>query len=401
LIGALAGWIGAAVLAEGFFAGSEMALLTANRARLSARAAEGEAGAARALAVLARQDRLLATCLFGTNLALVTGATLAVAAFLEGNAGMWVAIAYVPIALVFGEAVPKLVYAAHADSLAPVLVYPIRAAELAFTPVLGILSAWQAVFRRLAPPERPMRRDEIASLLDDRSARLDPEDRRLIQRVFQLGDLPVEESMTPLVDLCALPDTASVAEAVRLVMAEGYSRIPVFRDRVDNLVGIVEHRDLLQAEDGRPLSEIVRPVRFVPESKKVDELLRELRSSGEHLAVVVDEYGGSAGIVTTADLLENLLGNIRDERDEDEEVVRRLSEREWRVQGRATVDEVASAIGRKLPEGDYETIAGMLLHVTGRIPRPGEQIRVGRLIFTIEVASDRAVVTLKVQLPGE
>jgi len=395
---AIAGWLTAAVLAEGFFAGSEMALLSANRGQLRQRAEHGEAGAARALAILKRQDRLLATCLIGTNLALVAGATLAVSAWLVGGAGPWVAGVYVAVALVFGEAVPKLVYAAHADTLAPVLVYPIRAAEIAFTPFLGILSAWQAVFRRLAPPDRPMRRDEIVSLLDERSSRIDPEDRRIIQRVFQLGDLPVEESMTPLVDLCALPDTATVAEAVRVVIAEGYSRIPVFRDRVDNLVGIVEHRDLLHAESTRLLAEIARPVRFVPESKKVDELLRELRVAGEHLAVVVDEYGGSAGIVTTADLLENLLGNIRDERDEEQVVVRKLGEREWRLQGRATVEEVSAAIGRKLPDGDYETIAGMLLHLTGRIPRIGEQIRVGRCIFVIDEASDRAIVAVRAQL---
>ncbi|MBA2320947.1 MAG: HlyC/CorC family transporter [Deltaproteobacteria bacterium] len=396
---AIAGWLTAAVLAEGFFAGSEMALLSANRSQLSQRAAHGESGAARALAILKRQDRLLATCLIGTNLALVAGATVAVSAWLVGGAGPWVAGVYVAVALVFGEAVPKLVYAAHADTLAPVLVYPIRAAEILFTPFLGILSAWQAVFRRLAPPDRPMRRDEIVSLIDDRSSRIDPEDRRIIQRVFQLGDLPVEESMTPLVDLCALPDTATVAEAIRVVIAEGYSRIPVFRDRVDNLVGIVEHRDLLHAEPDRRLSEILRPVRFVPEAKKVDELLRELRVAGEHLAVVVDEYGGSAGIVTTADLLENLLGNIRDERDEEEVVVRKLSEREWRVQGRATVEEVSTAIGRKLPDGDYETVAGMLLHLTGRIPRIGEQIRVGRCVLVVDEASDRAIIAVRVQVP--
>ncbi len=401
MIAPIAGWMFAAVLVEGFFAGSEMALLTANRTHLAERAEHGEAGAARAIEVLARRDRLLATCLLGTNLALVAGATLAVSAWLQGPIGVWVAVAYVPFALVFGEAVPKLVYAAHADTLAPVLVYPIRLAEIAFTPVLGILAAWAAIFRRLAPPERPMRRDEIVSLLDDRSARLDPDDRRLIQRVFQLGDLPVEESMTPLIDLCALPETATVAEAVRVVMAEGYSRIPVFRDRVDNLIGIVEHRDLLQAADEQKLAEIVRPVRLVPEAKKVDELLRELRSSGEHLAVVVDEYGGSAGIVTTADLLANLLGNIRDERDEEEVVVRRISDREWRVMGRATVEQVATAIGRKLPDGDYETVAGMLLHLTGRIPRPGDQIRVGRCLFSIDAATDRAVVGLRVTITPE
>lgn len=394
----LSAWLVACVLAEGFFAGTEMALLSANRSNLATRAEQGEAGARRALAFLERQDRLLATCLIGTNLALVTGATIAVSAGMTLSGSGWLLAAlYVPVALVFGEAVPKMVYAAHADTLAPVLVFPLRAAELAFTPLLGIVSTWSTVLQRVTPAQRPLDRADFVQMVSDRHAGIDPKDRRFIQRAIGLAEICVEQSMTPLVDLVALPETATVAEAIRVVHAEGWSRVPVFRERVDALVGVLDHRDLLFAEEDARIRAFVRPVRYVPESKKVDELLRELRAHDEHLAVVVDEYGGSVGIVTLTDLLAPLLGDIRDERDEQTAGIQRLGEREWRVPARATIDEVSAAIGRRLPEGDYETIAGLLLQLTGTIPKTGDAIRVGRCTVTVEDATERAVTCVRLQ----
>jgi CBS domain containing-hemolysin-like protein len=398
----LSAWVVGCVVLEGFFTGTEMALLSANRTALMHRADQGEAGAMRAIAFLGREERLLATCLIGTNLALVTGTTLATAAWWlsDSSLGWMVLVGFVPLSLVFGEAVPKMIYAAHADSLAPVLVYPLRAFEVVFTPFLAVIAGWSKLLRTVAPrPERPVEREDIMQAMSDRSSNIDPEDRRLIQRAFALGEIPVEHSMTPLVDLSALPETATVGDAIKLVIADGWSRIPVYRDRVDNLVGVVDHRDLLFAPEAQAISEIVRPVRFVPESKKVDEMLRELRQSGDHIAVIVDEYGGSVGIVTVPDLLENLLGDIRDERDEPEGTIRKTGDREWRISGRATLDEVSAAVGRRLPEGDYETIAGMILQRLGRIPAAGETVKVGRFQLLVEEASDRAVLQVKLQAP--
>lgn len=398
----LAGWMAVCVLVEGLFAATEMALLSANRHRLQVRANEGERGAIRAIGFLEREDRLIATCLVGTNLALVAGSTLAVAAWLTGTpAGLALALSFVPAALVLGEAAPKMLSAAHADSFAPVMAYPLRFFELLFTPILSVIALWSGIFRRITPPSRPVRREEIVQMMADRSSKIDPEDRRIIQRAIGLSEIPVESSMTPLVDLTALPETALVSEAIRLVATDSWSRIPVYRDRVDNLVGVIEHRDLLFAKDDESIASLVRPVRFVPESKRVDELLRELRQDGEHLAVVVDEYGGSVGIVTLADLLENLLGDIRDERDEDESLVKRISDREWRLAGRASIEEVTAAAGRRLPEGDYETVAGLILQVMGRIPKVGEVIKVGRCLLTIEEATERSIVSVKLTTPAE
>jgi CBS domain containing-hemolysin-like protein len=168
---------------------------------------------------------------------------------------------------------------------------------------------------------------------------------------------------------------------------------------VDNIVGRISHRDLLFAPAGtESVHELVRPVRFVPESKRVDDLLREMRDHGDPFAVVVDEYGGSVGIVTLEDLLEEVIGDIEDERDLRLPSIRRLGEREWRVPARTEIDELEEAVGRTIPDGDYETVGGLLMAVTGRIPEIGEAIRVGRMTFHVEVASERAIQLVRVVL---
>ena len=247
-----------------------------------------------------------------------------------------------------------------------------------------------------------MRREDIVQLLDGEAGPIDPEDRALIQRLLAMNETTVGECMTPLVDVKAIEDTASVADGVQMVLREGYSRLPVYHDRVDNVVGRIEHRDLLFSDpEADQISPMVRAVTFVPESKRVDELLREMRGSGDPFAVVVDEYGGSVGVVTMEDLLEEVIGEIEDERDLRSPGIRRLGEREWRVPARTEIDELREELGRDLPEGDYETVAGLLLKVCGRIPEPGDVVRVARLKFVVEKASDRAILLVRVILPRE
>lgn len=392
--------IACCLLAQGFFSGSEMALVSADRTRLQARADDGDSGAALALTLLQQEERLLGTCLIGTNIALVTGSTITIHLLLAHHAPEeWIAtLLFVPLALTFGEALPKTVYAHHADALAPVLARPLRVLQWAFTPLLVVVSTWSRLLKR-GSAERPIRREDIVELLDEKTGTIDAEDRRLIQRVFAMTELTVERCMTPLVDVYALAENATVAEAIDVVLSRGHSRLPVYRDRVDNIVGVVNHRDLLYGpEDHESIAGIVQPVRFVPDSKRADELLREMRRDNDHFAVVVDEYGGSVGLVTIEDMLEEIIGDIADERDKAVPAIRRLGEREWRVPARAEIEELEDAIGRKLPDGDYETVAGLILAATGRIPEAGEVIRVGRFTFHIEVASERAIRTVRLTL---
>ncbi|MEQ1503336.1 MAG: hemolysin family protein [Myxococcota bacterium] len=398
--------VGGCLLCQGFFSGSEMALVASNRALLKARAEEGSSGAILALQMLEHEeDRLLATCLIGTNVCLIGGTTVAGSILASsGYPGELLLTAlYVPLGLVFGEALPKLVYRHYADALAPRLAPILRAIQLALVPALWVVSKWTNLLKRLLhSTESPIRRQDIVQLLDDREGHtIDPEDRAFIQRLLAMSEITVEEAMTPLVDVKGVPDTATVGQAIEVVLRGGHSRLPVYRDRVDNITGHVDHRDLLfAASDDAPVSGLMRPIRFVPDSKRADELLREMRETGDPFVAVVDEYGGSVGIVTMEDLLEQVVGDIADERDLQGPAIRRLSEREWRVPARTPIEELEAAIGRQVPPGEYETVAGLLLTLTGRIPQTGAVVRVGRLVFHVEAASERAVHAVRVVLPA-
>jgi CBS domain containing-hemolysin-like protein len=393
------------LLLQGFFSGTEMALVSSNRALLKAKASEGNSGAALAIEMLeVREERLLATCLIGTNLFLIAGTTVTALVLLDhGRHHEWlVTLLYVPLALIFGEAVPKTVYRHFSDALAPVLARPIRTIETVLSPALWIVSRWNAFLKRTLRSEEPsIRREDIVQLLDDRHGhRINPEERAMIRQLLAMNEVTAEDRMTPLVDVHAVPSDATVDEAIALVIQEGHSRVPVYRERIDNLVGRIEHRALLFAPPtAATVESLMLPVRFVPNTKRGDELLREMREASDPFAVVVDEYGGSIGIVTMEDLLEHVVGEIDDERDMLAPGIRRLSEREWRVPARTEVAELEEALGRALPSGDYETVAGLLLAVTGKIPVTGEAIRVGRLTFHVEAASDRAVHMLRVVAP--
>jgi len=398
--------LAASLLAQGFFSGSEMAMVSSNREKLSAEAANGRASARLALELLDRQERLVGTCLIGTNLCLVTSGTL-VAYLLRSrgyDATALATLALTPLALTFGEALPKTLYAHYANAIAPIAARPLRAFELLFAVPLMVIGAWSTLLKRVPREAAALSREGIVGLLEEQSPHgggIDPEDRALIRRLFEMSETPVESCMTPLVDVVAISREASVREATAKVLQHGHSRLPVYEDRIDNIVGVLDHRDLLGAteEDTRTVSEIVRPVRYLPESKRTSALLRELRNLGEHLAIVVDEYGGAVGLVTIEDLLEEVVGEIQDERDKAGPGIRRLGERDWRVPARLEVAEVSEAIGHLLPEGDYETVAGLVLARLGHIPEAGEVVRVAGFTLHIEQATDRAIQTIRLTAP--
>lgn len=394
--------IASSIASQGFFSGTEMALVSSNRAKLKALAEEGSTGAALALHMLEKEEeRVLGTCLIGTNLSLIAGTTTAGLLLADlGYLHEWqLTVVYVPVVLVFGEALPKLLYRHYADALAPRLAPVLRAVQFVLFPALLVVSAWSALLRRvLGTRQTEIRREDIVGLLDDREGhKIDSKDRAFIKRLLAMSEITAEEAMTPLVDVKAVPEDATVAQAVEIVLREGHSRLPVYRDRVDNIIGRIEHRDLLFASSDTALvSSLLVPTRFVPDSKRADELLREMRESSDPFAAVVDEYGGSVGIVTLEDLLEQVVGDIEDERDLQGPGIRKIGEREWRVPARTPIEDLESTIERELPVGDYETVAGLLLAVTGRIPETGAAVRVGKLTFHIEAASERAVHLVRV-----
>ena len=389
--------IGTCVILQGFFSGSEIALVSADRLRLQGDARNGRRGAALALKMLEKPAWTLGTCLVGTNLCLIASSTLA-AGLVTRELGLPAAIAaafVVPFTLTLGEMVPKALYQHHADRLVHVVVFPLRVVGLVFAPVLTIIElASRALGGSMDDEDPPVTRQELRLLLDSPGAtNISADDRQLIKRVFAFTEATVEDAMVPLIQVVAVPDTATVAEAARRMAESGHSRLPVFTERVDRIDRVILHHDLLTATDwSAPVTSVARASHFVPETKRVDELLLEMRRRRQRMVIAVDEYGGAVGLITVEDLLEEIVGEIEDESDKDPLLVRRSGEREWVASGRAEREHLQEACGLVLPDGDFETVAGFLLSRLGRVPAMGESVRAGPFVVLVSKASQRAVI---------
>jgi CBS domain containing-hemolysin-like protein len=386
---------------QGFFSGSEIALVSADRVRLDTDRRRGSRSAAIAMDMLEQPARMLGTCLVGTNLCAIAIATLATSLVINQLHGppALAALLVLPFTLTLGELVPKAIYQHHADRLVPILVHPLRVLALLLTPALWVFEQVARLAGAGSTSPRTVTREEIQILLDGlQDAELTAKDRKMIRRVFAFTEAVVEDAMVPLIRVSAIPSTATCAEAVEAMILSGHSRLPVYRERVDDICGVVLHHDLLsQADWQMSIASITRPALFVPETKRVDQLLLDMRRARQRMAVAVDEYGGAVGIITVEDLLEEIVGEIEDESDREGPRVRRLGDRDWLASGRAEREHLEDECGLKLPDGDFETIAGYILSTLGRIPRLGETVTVDAHTLTVSKVTDRAILEIYVR----
>jgi putative hemolysin len=395
---------------EAFFSGSEIAMVSADRARLRARAAAGDRGARLADDFLSRPEVLLATTLMGTNLCTITfSVTVAIALLGAGYSGALLAILLVtPMTLIFGEVIPKTVFQQHADRLVPRIIYPLRIASVVFRPLVWVVGGFAVVMSRLLRTDRDrafITRDELAMLIEDpptdeAGAEITRSEREMIANVFELSEAQVYDVMVPLSEVTALPEDTTVGEAALEVADKQHSRMPVFRSRVDDIVGVVHLFDLLAggaAAKSHTVDQIARPAMFVPETMPAVDLLVELQVTGHHMAIVVDEYGGAVGICTVEDILEEIVGEIEDEYDSEPSPITQERPGVWRVEAKTSVERINEELDLALPESDdYETIAGLILERTKRIPEPGESIVEGNVTIRVTAASDRAIEEIQI-----
>ena len=399
--------IGLSLLVTAVFSAAEMSFIAANRVRLRHMAEGGNRTAVRYLDAFRSPERLLSTAMMGVTIAHVTASSVATWALLPvvgGAAAILVTVALTPIMLVFGEVIPKAVARERATGLILWLFPVIETLGRLLTPLTwganALVGRALALFGRERTSTRQfVSREELQLLLqmEPEEADVTVSEAEMIDKIFDLGETAVREVMVPLVDVAALPETATRVDAVRLIQERGFSRIPVFTDRVFNIVGVVTAMDLLrrggEATDVRAL---MRPATYVPETKRIDDLLREMQKNRVQLAVVVDEYGGAVGIVTVEDIVEEVVGEIRDEHDRTPDTVERLPDGSYRVAGRASLDEVNEALEWDLPKGDFETVAGLVLATLHRIPLVGEVFRVRRFTITVLEADKRRVLAVRI-----
>ena len=405
---------------EGVFVAAEIALVTIRRTRIEQLADEGNRSALRVKRLVAQPGRFLAVTQVGLTFLgflasayaavnLTTSLETALEPFLGGTAAA-VALVVVTLLLslftiVFGELVPKSLALAHTEQFALRLSGFIEVLLRVLGPLVHVLTAITTTVARMLgagdQAQGVMSTEELKILVERGGEQgiLEAEEEQMIHAVIELGDQRIHEVMVPRTTMVTLPADASMEEAIDTVIEEGHSRIPVYEENIDEIIGILYAKDLLPFLKGsvteRPsLRSILRTPVFAPESMSVDDLLHEFQRRKVHIAIVLDEYGGTAGLVTIEDLLEEIVGEIQDEYDEEEPLIVRLSDDEARMDGRADVDDLAELFDTNLglEDGDqYDTVGGLIYHRIGGVPKPGDQVLVDGLTLTVETIDGRRV----------
>ena len=379
------------LLLSAFFSGSETAFISLQRFRVEHLVETKVKGAKRVATMIERPEKFLSTVLLGNNFVNVAAAALAtiLAVHVWGEEwGVLIAtIGVTIILLIFCEATPKTMATRHAEKLSLLFVRPIEAIAWLFTPFVAALSWIASGFTKLVggtPVRRSLVSDEeIRTMISvgHKEGTVEEAEAKLLHKVFDFGDRPVSEVMVPRPEVVAIEQGSKIADFLTLYAESPLSRFPVYKENMDNVVGILSVKDVLMAlakntiDDQIAIDDLIRPAYFTPETKRINELFAEMQDKNYRMAVVVDEYGGTAGIVSLSRLLEEIVGPVGDELAAVEKEYEVISEHTFQIDGSMRVEEVNEEMDLELPEGDYETIAGFVLHLLGHIPRQGEQLR--------------------------
>lgn len=415
----------ALVILNAFFAASEVAIAEVRKSRL-AKLVEHKHASAQALERLAEDSsRTLATLRLGMTMASFLAAgtaavTLAPLLAVVLARATWLApysllLAVLIVALVLGllmlvlgELVPQSLAAHHAE---PIALFVARPLDMAASLVAPLVKALVTLTNLIAAPLGGASRaslglvteEEIKTVVDagEEGGVLEEEEKEMIYSIFELGDTLTREVMVPRIDMVAIDAATDLPEAADLVINGTHSRVPVYQDTVDNVVGVLYAKDLLgvlrAGNLDAPLASIVRPAYFVPEAKKVTELLEELQKRRVHIAIVVDEYGGVAGLVTIEDILEEIVGEIQDEYDAEEPMFHQEAEGNYVFDARANLDDVSQLLGVQLPAESYDTLGGLLYTQLGHVPAAGEQLRFNGLAIEVLNVSGRRIGKVRVR----
>lgn len=399
---ALVALIGAAAV----LGAAEAALLRVQRVRLEVVAESGDARSKTMLTLLDDLPRVLNTVLLVVLLVQIGAATLAgrLAANVFGSLGITIASVVLTFVLfVYSEAIPKTYAVRHPEAAARTTAPLLRFLSWALRPIVSVLvklADLQAPGTGIASPTAPTE-EELLRLASEAATTgmIDESDRILIYRAFDLGDQRVDDIYVPRLDIVAVPDTASVGEALDLAIGSGHRRIPIYKDNIDSIVGVVRLSDMAKKaieDPSGPVSVLAHDPLVVPESKRVIGLLAEMQKSGVHFAVAVDEHGGTAGIVTIEDVAARLVGPIAHEGETRTTEVERVDATTWIVDGTTDVDDLERELEFSLPQGDWNTVAGLLIGLAGRIPDVGESFTAEQATFVVVAAVANRITRVRV-----
>ncbi|HEY8167691.1 MAG TPA: hemolysin family protein [Candidatus Limnocylindrales bacterium] len=409
------------ILLNAVLVAAEIALVTVRRTRVDQLVDEGRRSARRVRRLIAQPGRFLAVIQLGITFIGFLASAFAAVSLTVGLTGFFAGIPILaPYAsvlsllivtalvsfftIVFGELVPKTLALAHAERYALTLSWLVDVMGRLLGPVVWLLTRVTGAVNRLLGvrdvPQDAITSEELKILVERGGEQgiLEAEEEQMISAVMELGESHIHEVMVPRIDIVAVPVTAPYDEVVDAIVREGHSRMPVYEGSIDNIVGLLYAKDLLPYLKGDaelpPMRSKLRTPLFVPESMSVDDLLHEMQRRRVHVAIVLDEYGGTAGLVSLEDLLEEIVGEIQDEYDEEEPMVERLSDDEARVDGRADVDELIELFGVALAGEDseeYDTVGGLVYHHVGGVPKVGDRVDLDGATLTVESTDGRRV----------
>ena len=414
-----------------FFAAGEIALISLNETKMEKLAEDGDKKAKKICKLLQNSSRFLATIQIGVTLAgFLASATAAgylaeplakwvlkLAPSLTAHAAAVETVSLVLItliisyfSLVFGELVPKRIAMAKAEKLAFAMAGILTACSVIFAPFVKLLALSTNGVLRLCgidphADDDPVTEEEIRLMVDEGedAGIIEESQRDMLENVFEFDDVDAEDLMTPRIDVAALDVTESIADAIDECMQKGYSRLPVYEEDIDHIIGVLYVKDLLpyvgkELPSSVTLKSLCRETLFVPATVKGSALFQQMSEKHLQMAIVIDEYGGTAGIVTVEDLLESIVGNMQDEFDHESEELEQTGDNAFEADGALDVEELSEQLDVEFPEGDYDTLAGFLLSELGHIPEIGEQVTFENVTFTVTEMDDRRIETVHIDV---
>ena len=421
------------ILVNAFFAMSEIAIISLNDNKIEKMANEGDKRAKKIVKLTANSSSFLSTIQIGVTLAGFLTSASASQSFAHmlarGLSGTGIDKVFSPdfihslsvviitvvmsyFSLVLGELVPKRIAMNCPEKVSFKVVGVLQAVAVITKPFVKVLSVSTNAIVRLFgidpnANDEPVTEEEIRMMVDVGGERGVIEDvqKEMINNIFEFDDIDVGDIMTHRTEMTAVEADTPMNDLISMAVEDGYSRIPVYDEDPDNIIGIIYIKDLLKyigksLPSGQTLRDFMREAYYVPETKRCGELFKEMTGKKIQIAVVVDEYGGTAGIVTMEDLLESIVGNIQDEYDNEEEEISKINETTFTIDGSTNIDEVDELVGTTLPEGDYDTVAGFVISLLGYLPKPGEtpEIMYENLKFTVIEVEERRIVKVRVEI---
>jgi len=398
------------VCASAFFSSAETAFISLPKTRIQFLVESGVHGAARIQKIMKHPERLLATILLGNNLVNVAAASLGTAMAVtvwDGDVAVLISTVLVTtVLLIFAEVTPKTVALKHAERLALIYVYPVQAINTVVSPLAVGLSWFGAVLAGSKSGVKPIvvSVDEIRSMISagKEEGTVEEAQAEMLHNVFEFGSRSVREVMTPRPEVIAIENSTRLADFMAVYLKSPHTRYPVIKENLDHIVGVISVKDILMSTANSTMNmesvidELVRPVYFIPETKRVMQLMKEMQESGNHMVVVVDEFGVTSGIVTMEQLVSEIVGEMGDESNQADKDFEIIDEKTMLVDGGMRIEEANQELNLELPEGEYDTVAGFLLSILGHIPKEGERIKYGNLKMRVTQMKELRIEKIRV-----